>query len=200
YYPIYRNFIWAARASGNFSWGEEKTVYYLGGIDNWMILGANDPTNTGEYKYFNSSNVPSSSQNYAFQALAINLRGNIQNTGNGNNALVFNSEFRLPVFTTLLSRPINNIFLRNFQLTQFVDLGTAWEGSIEAIKRPTVRSGLPPVQVVIQPRGVGPFVGGYGFGARSSIFGYFLKVDAGWSMNGFFKGNPIVYISMGVDF
>jgi hypothetical protein len=48
--------------------------------------------------------------------------------------------------------------------------------------------------------GVGPFAGGYGFGARSTLLGYILKVDAGWPMNSFFKGKPVWYFSLGLDF
>jgi hypothetical protein len=48
--------------------------------------------------------------------------------------------------------------------------------------------------------GIGPFAAGYGFGARSTLLGYFLKFDAGWPMTGFFRGKPILYLSMGLDF
>jgi hypothetical protein len=102
YVPIYRNFIWALRAAGDFSWGSQKIVYYLGGTDGWLFPKAysvptpQDPT-------------------YAFQSLAVNLRGFDQNITNGNNDVVINSELRLPVFTTLFNKPINNAFLRNFQ-------------------------------------------------------------------------------------
>ena len=116
---------------------------------------------------------------------------------------MINSEFRLPVFSTLLNRPINNAFLRNFQLVQFLDLGTAWEGTFRGIKRPSVRySSDPnnPVIVNIKSGGLGPFAGGYGFGARSTLLGYFLRVDAGWPMNGFFRGKPQWYFALGFDF
>jgi hypothetical protein len=204
YYPIYRNFIWAGRAAGDFSWGNQKLIYYLGGVDNWLMFGDNikqDPT-TGQikYRYFNPNNLPDPNTNYAFQSLAVNMRGFIQNVANGNNALVINSEFRLPVFTTLFSKPINNAFLRNFQIIQFVDLGTAWNGRYDKLTRPSTVYGNPPVQVNIKAGGIGPFLGGYGFGARSTLLGYFIKADAGWQMNGFFKGKPILYFSMGLDF
>ena len=204
YYPIYRNFIWAGRAAGDFSWGNQKLIYYLGGVDNWLMFGDNikqDPT-TGQikYRYFNPNNLPDPNTNYAFQSLAVNMRGFIQNVANGNNALVINSEFRLPVFTTLFSKPINNAFLRNFQIIQFVDLGTAWNGRYDKLTRPSIVYGNPPVQVNIKAGGIGPFLGGYGFGARSTLLGYFIKADAGWQMNGFFKGKPILYFSMGLDF
>jgi hypothetical protein len=103
-------------------------------------------------------------------------------------------------FSTFLNRPVNNAFLRNFQLVQFIDLGSAWSGGLKGIVRPTVIYGTPPVQVEKKAGGIGPFAGGYGFGARSTLLGYFLKFDAAWQMNGVFKGKPILYFSMGLDF
>ena len=188
YYPIYRNFIWAGRGAADFSFGSQKVIYYLGGVEGWL-----NPK-------FNNEVRPAPDQNYAFQTLALNLRGHKQNATNGNNNVVLNSEFRLPIFSTLLNRPINNAFLRNLQLVQFVDLGTAWNGQFSKIKRPDATYGAPPVQVTIKTGGVGPFVGGYGFGARSTLLGYFLRVDAGWPMIGFFTGKPVWYFSLGLDF
>ena len=57
-----------------------------------------------------------------------------------------------------------------------------------------------PVSVRIKAGGLGPLAGGYGFGARSTILGYFLRVDAAWEMNTFFKGKPMWYFAMGFDF
>ena len=204
YYPIFRNFIWAGRAAGDFSFGNQKMIYYLGGVDGWLMFGNNQKfdanNNLVKERYFNSSNTPANDQSYAFQSLALNMRGFIQNTANGNNALVINSEFRLPVFTTLFSRPINNAFLRNFQLVQFVDLGTAWNGNYNSIARPSVSYGTPPIVVKVKAGGVGPFAGGYGFGARSTLLGYFVKFDAAWQMSGIFKGKPQLYVALGLDF
>lgn len=201
YHPIYRNFIWAGRVAADFSWGDQKIIYYLGGVDNWIMFGGNRKSD-GTNRFFNEFNTPDPDPDYAFQSLAVNMRGYIQNASNGNNAIVINSEFRLPVFSTFFDRPINNAFLRNFQLVQFVDLGSAWNGSLGKIGRPELiyQGNDPTVMVRIKAPGVGPFLGGYGFGARSTLLGYFLKVDAGWPMNGFFKGKPIWYFSMGLDF
>ena len=199
YYPIYRNFIWAGRAAGDFSWGNQKTIYYLGGVDGWFMFGDNIRRD-GSERFFNSANRPSPDNTYTFQSLAQNLRGFIQNAANGNNAVTLNSEFRLPVFSTFFSRPVNNAFLRNFQLTQFIDLGTAWNGSYNGLARPSVTYGQFPIQVQTRVGGIGPFAGGYGFGARSTLFGYFLKFDAGWPMTGFFNSKPVLYLSMGLDF
>ncbi len=190
YLPIYRNLIWAVRGAFDLSWGPQKMIYYLGGVDNWL------------FPKFNSANKPDPDADYAFQSLAVNLRGFKQNVSNGNNALVINSEVRLPVFATLLNKPINNAFLRNFQLVQFFDLGAAWNGAYDKIQRPSVVYGNAgsPVVVKIKAGGIGPFAGGYGFGARSVLLGYFLRFDAGWEMKGFFKGKPMFYFAMGLDF
>jgi hypothetical protein len=189
YHKIYRNFIWAGRAAADFSWGQNKLIYYLGGVDGWINPKFNH-------------NPPAQDQTYAFQSLAVNMRGYNQNVANGNNAFVLNSEFRFPVFSTLLNRPINNAFLRNFQLVQFVDLGTAWNGKYNGIKRPSEIYQEPgtPVTVRMDAGGLGPFAGGYGFGVRSTLLGYFLKLDAGWPMKGIFKGSPVWYFAMGFDF
>jgi hypothetical protein len=192
YYPIYRNFIWALRAAGDFSAGNQKIVYYLGGMDGELFPKANQLPN------------PDFSQNYAYQSLALNLRGFKQNVANGNNAVTINSEFRLPIFTTLFNKPINNAFLRNFELIQFIDLGTAWAGPLKNISRPSSHYQTDdtsvPVDVILKAGGIGPFAGGYGFGVRSTLLGYFLRLDAGWQMNAFFSGKPMLEFAMGVDF
>jgi outer membrane protein assembly factor BamA len=203
YLPIYRNIIWAVRGAADFSWGNQKVVYYLGGVDGWMKFGSNNVKSNGSYRYFDATEVnrPDPDADYTYQALAVNLRGFVQNVANGNNAMVINSEIRVPVFSTFLNRPINNAFLRNFQLVQFFDLGSAWNGKYDKIERPSVRYGNGnPIAVKIKAGGIGPFAGGYGFGARSTLLGYFVRFDAAWQMNGVFKGRPQTYIALGLDF
>lgn len=203
YIPIYRNFIWAGRAAADFSWGNEKIVYYLGGVDGWM------------FPKYNQFPTVDPSQDYSYQSLAVNMRGFRQNLTNGNNAVVINSEFRFPLFSTLINRPINNAFIRNFQLIQFIDLGNAWDGDLfsgglnkferpQQIYYPLDADGNPipdPVATVrLKAGGIGPLAGGYGFGVRSTLLGYFLRLDAGWEMSGIFRGKPILHFAMGVDF
>jgi Tol biopolymer transport system component len=193
YLPIYRNLIWAVRAGGDFSFGDQKIVYYLGGVDNWFSPKFNDADRVN----------PSVEGPYTYQSLAVNLRGFPQNAAHGNNAMVLNSEIRVPVFTTFFNKPINNAFLRNFQVVQFFDIGTAWFGSLKNIRRPqSIYTGDQgnPFSVRMKSGGIGPFAGGYGFGARSTLLGYFIRVDAAWEMNGVFKGKPSWYFAMGFDF
>jgi len=189
YLPIYRNLIWAVRAAADFSFGDQKIVYYLGGVDNWF-----GPK-------FNDANPPR--EQYTYQSLAVNLRGFPQNAAHGNNAMVVNSEIRVPIFTTFFNKPINNAFVRNFQIVQFFDIGTAWVGDVKNIQRPqSIYAGAQgnPFTVRIKSGGIGPFAGGYGFGARSTILGYFLRADVAWEMNGVFRGKPSWYFAMGFDF
>jgi hypothetical protein len=129
------------------------------------------------------------------------MRGFKQNVANGNNAVTINSEIRVPVFSSFFNRPINNAFLRNFQIVQFIDLGSAWDGKYNKIARPSVHySDGGAVTVKIKAGGIGPFAGGYGFGARSTLLGYFVRFDAAWQMDGLFRGKPQTYLSLGVDF
>jgi hypothetical protein len=195
YIKIYRNFIWAGRAAADFSWGNQKLIYYLGGVDGWIGPKFNN-------------NPPAADQTYSFQSLAVNMRGYNQNIANGNNAFVMNSEFRFPVFATLINRPINNAFIRNFQLIQFIDLGSAWNGKYNGITRPGQyiqqldATGYPVsnVAVRVDAGGLGPFAGGYGFGVRSTLLGYFMKLDTAWPMKGVFVGKPVWYFALGFDF
>ena len=91
----------------------------------------------------------------------------------------------------------------SYQLVQFLDLGTAWNGKYDDFKRPSVSytdPNSPDVVVNLKAGGIGPFAGGYGFGARSTLLGYFVRFDAAWQMNGFFRGKPQLYLALGLDF
>jgi len=189
YEKIYRNFIWATRFAMDMSWGSRKMIYYLGGIDNWLNpqIHRNNPVDP--------------SVNYAYQTLAENLRGYKQNAKNGNNVMLLNTELRLPVFATFIDKPINSAMIRNFQVTTFMDIGTAWNKKLTFKDANYGNYGQAPEVVTRIKEGfLGPFIGGYGFGARTTIAGYFLRVDAGWPMVDFFKSKPIWYFGMGVDF
>jgi hypothetical protein len=201
YKKLYRHITWATRAAADFSWGNQKVVYYMGGIDQNLQIGTNTRTD-GSYRYFNQSNKPANDQTYTYEAFSQNLRGFLMNTANGNNTIVLNSEVRVPIWSTFFSRPINNAFVRNLQLVQFFDFGTAWNGKYNGLRRPfsNYTSNGSPVNVQVKMGGVGPFAGGYGFGLRSILLGYFLRADFGWQMDGFFNRKPIIQIGTGFDF
>ena len=191
YLPIYRNLIWAVRAAGDFSFGDQKIVYYLGGVENWFGPKFNDPP------------IPLSNNDILTSRWLLTCVDFHKMQLMETMLLVINSEIRVPVFSTFFNKPINNAFIRNFQLVQFFDIGTAWAGSVKNIRRPqSIYAGDQgnPFTVRIKAGGIGPFAGGYGFGARSTILGYFLRADVAWEMNGVFKGKPSWYFAMGFDF
>lgn len=196
YQKIHKQIIWATRLNASTSFGlgnkskHRKIVYYLGGVDNWL------------FPRFDS-NVPiSQNAGYAYQSLATNMRGFQQNVRNGNSYVLMNTEVRIPLFAYLFSKPIRSDFIRNFQVVGFFDAGTAWEGSSPFNKdnpfNTEIISNGPVVMVVNYYRN--PIVLGYGIGARSLVFGYFVRGDLGWSNDNGIKRKPIFYFSLSTDF
>ncbi|HUM48503.1 MAG TPA: hypothetical protein PLD84_16340, partial [Chitinophagales bacterium] len=171
YKKISRNLIWATRLNGATSWGDQKVVYYLGGVDNWLF-----PPAAG---FFNTETPVDGNAGYAFQTLAVNLRGFQQNVRNGNSYALINTEIRFPVFSYFISTPIRSELVRNFQLVAFADAGTAWQGfSPYDENNPfnTLNIVQGPVTVHVNYFRE-PVVVGYGGGARTTILGYFMRLD-----------------------
>jgi hypothetical protein len=191
YQKIYKNFIAAVRVAGAHSGGNQKILYFLGGVDN-----AINPN-------FSNSLQPSGKNDYAFQALATNMRGYDQNARNGNTYALINAELRFPVLSTLMRRPIQSSILKNLQVVAFADIGSAWEGILpnsESFDR-YYRVGWPspnnPIVGVAVPNYSDNGIAiGYGAGVRTMIFGYFARFDAALNL----KKDFTWYISLGTDF
>lgn len=190
YQRVHRNFIWANRLAASTSFGTTKLIYYMGGVDNWLAPG------------FNRETPIDYSQNYSYQTLATNMRGFNQNIRNGNNFVVLNSEFRFPVFSYFLQNPISSNFIRNFQLTAFGDLGTAWTGwnpysPENSLYTKYIQNGPLTISVEIQKD---PMIAGLGLGARTTILGYFVRGDVAWGAEDGKMGKPVYYLSLSLDF
>ena len=190
YQKIHREIIWANRFATGTSFGKERLIYYMGSTDNWL-----SPS-------FNNETPIDFTQNYYFQTLATNLRGFNQNIRNGNTFAVINSEIRIPVFKYLLNRPIKSDFVRNFQVIGFGDIGTAWNGkspydSTNALNRKTFYQQPFLVTIISQNE---PIVGGFGFGLRSRLLGYFLRADWAWGIQNREVLPNQFYFSLGLDF
>jgi len=190
YQRVSRTLIWANRLAASTSFGHNKLIYYMGGVDNWLI------------PKFNTDTPIDYSQNYAYQTLATNMRGFDQNIRNGNNFLVLNSELRFPIFRYFSNRPLKSDFLNNFQTVGFVDIGTAWTGltpysSENSLFTQTIYSGS---LLITVERQLEPWVGGFGFGLRSRLLGYFLRGDLAWGVHDGKIRKPIVYVSLSLDF
>jgi WD40 repeat protein len=198
YTRIHRNLIWANRFAWSTSQGSTRIIYYLGGVDNWINLTPNkNPT----FIPFSEIRI-NPDQNYAYQAVGTNMRGFSQNIRNGNNFAVFNSEIRFPVIKYLANYPLTNNFLENFQIVGFFDIGTAWSGPTpwageNAYDNDIIVNG--PITITIDAQR-DPVVAGYGFGLRSQLLGYFIRLDWAWGIENYQLLPRIFYFSMSLDF
>ncbi len=190
YQRLLKHSVFATRLAGATSFGSEKILYYLGGVDNWLFTSFN-----------NEIPVPQSNE-FAYQAIAANMRGFDLNIRNGNTYLLMNAELRVPVFK-YFSRRIRSPFFRNFQLVGFFDLGSAWEGLDPFSKDNPLNTSIIPNGPLVSVKVNyfrDPVVAGYGIGARALLFGYMLRVDYGWGIETRQVQDPKLFISLGMDF
>jgi len=196
YKKIYKNLTFAVRFAAAHSAGNQKILYFVGGVDNWISpkYDDNTPIRPGEQ--------------YAFQALSTNLRGYEQNSWNGNSYGVLNTELRLPILTTIMQRPIQSAILRNLQLVPFADVGSAWYGlwpketNVKNDKvAPTPGTpGFNTSAIIVSIDDSKDVFGlGYGVGLRTLVFGYFARLDVAWNTDNHNK-KPLLHLSLGTDF
>jgi hypothetical protein len=192
YKKIHRDFIWANRVAASTSFGNQKLIYYMGGVDNWFTP-----------RFDNTTNI-ATDQNYAYQTLATNMRGFYQNARNGNTFAVINSELRFPIFKYFYKRPIRSDFIQNFQIIAFGDLGTAWTGpdpysDKNSLNTTIIATPGSPLEITLNTQH-NPLIGGYGWGIRSRLFGYFIRLDRAWGVQDGIILKPLWYVSLSLDF
>lgn len=196
YIRIHRTLIWANRFAASASFGRSPLIYYLGSVDNWINFSQSRvPT-------FNQSVAIDYTKNYAYQALATNVRGFSQNIRNGNNFAVFNTELRWPILRYLLGHPLSSGFLNNFQVVGFADVGSAWTGlhpfsDENAWDTEVIVNG--PMTITLDANR-DPIVAGYGFGLRSRLLGYFIRLDWAWGVENMEVQPRMFYLSLSLDF
>ena len=194
YERVLRHSVLAVRAAGATSFGEQKTLYILGGVDNQLLATFN-----------NDVTIPSG--DYAFQTLAANMRGFQRNIRNGTSNVLINSELRVPIFKYLSQKPLTSNFLKNFQVVGFMDVGTAWHGNnpfnrnnpLNTVILPRDNNPLTPV-ILTANYFKDPIVISYGVGARMLLFGYMLRADYGWGVETRVIQKPKLHIALGTDF
>ncbi len=195
YQPLHRCMIFAARVAGATSFGSGKILYYLGGVDNWTTFSSDIS------KRFDQSIRIDNEENYIYQAVGTNMRGFIQNCRNGNTFAVLNTELRLPLFRYIFNRPLSSKLINDFQVVGFCDAGSAWTGLIPGTdnaynKYDLVDGSIRMIIDVERPS----MVVGYGFGLRTSILGYFMRLDWAWGLEGHVVLPRTFYFSLGLDF
>lgn len=191
YERIHRNLIFASRIAGSTSFGSERLLYYMGGVDQWFGAKYTDPPLP----------IPSG-QNFQYQALALPMRGFHFNARNGNSFAVANAEIRFPVFKYFINKPLKSDFLDNFQVIGFGDVGTAWTGpdpysDENSFNTEVIDSN--PLEITLQSRRE-PVIGGFGIGLRSRILGYFVRADWAWGVEDSVVQPSVFYFSTSLDF
>lgn len=191
YIPILRKSILAFRGAGATSFGSQKMLYYMGGMENWVFPSFN-----------NNIPVPDHSD-YAYKANVFQLRGFNNNIRNGATFLVTNTELRIPFMQYILGKNRGNAFFRNLQLTGFFDAGLAFHGNSPfSDKNPLNKLQLssPPLLELEIEYFRDPLVMGFGTGIRTQLLGYFVKADYGWGIETRQIQKPRIYLSLGMDF
>jgi len=190
YIGVDRKSILALRLSGATSFGSERILFYLGGVDNWISP-----------QYDNDTPIPGDN-NYAYYALGAHLRGFKQNIRNGASHVLFNAELRIPFVQYLTNKELRSVFLRNLQIVAFADAGTAWFGRNPFDQNSplnTTSVSNPKVQInLVYARD--PLVIGYGTGLRISLMGYQVRADYAWGIETREVLKPKFYLSLGSDF
>lgn len=192
YEKLYKNMILATRLAYAHSEGNYMVQYLLGGVDNWMRGGTDAVT-------------PYSGPNFGFQMLATSLRGYDKYARVGNSFGVLSNEVRLPIASTFFNRPAQSALLKNLQFVAFADAGCAWKGWLpnpdslfQTTTFPQYASSGGLNNVLLEFRKDAGLAVGYGAGIRTALFGYFVRLDAAWNIEGDKK--PMVYFALGTDF
>nr|MCU0383914.1 hypothetical protein [Cyclobacteriaceae bacterium] len=201
YQRIYKEIVFAVRGFAGTFFGNAPKQYLLGGMDNWAF-NRRRISGTDSEGQPNPLGVQRENQDLLFAEIITNLRGFNYGTVFGNNVMVANAELRVPFVKVLSSSPISSSFLRNLQLTSFYDIGTSWSG------RPPFSSGSsisnnvinqPPFKIEVKNY-LNPWLFSYGFGMRSVVLGYYLKLDVAWPVINFERKDPRFLLTLGYDF
>ena len=213
YFPIYKEIVIASRFFYGRYFGKGKKSYLLGGVDNWLF---SKTKGQGEESSENNPlgvDPQNNNEDLLFLNYVTGLRGFDYNTLNGENALTFNAEFRLPLFKTLSKKQINSNFFRNFNFVTFFDVGSAWNGSkllpddeninTRLVQGAPATGASPNSNAFLEIRVKdysSPWLASYGAGIHTSLFGYQLKAEYAKPLTDVHINRPRFLISFGREF
>jgi hypothetical protein len=190
YQKIHRNIVFASRIAASTSLGSQRLLYYLGGVDGYL------------WANFDPTILPNPNMNFQFQTIASPLRGFYQNARNGNSFIAISNEIRIPLFSYFSKKPLSSDFLENFMIIGFGDIGSAWTGktpySIENSFNSSIINGHNyTINIKSQKE---PIIYSYGFGLRSRIFGYYVRLDWGYGIDDKILMPSTKQLSLSLDF
>jgi hypothetical protein len=200
YQKIHRELIFATRVFYGRFFGRNKQNYLLGGVDNWILNKTNDNGDNDPLQSI--SGVDNS--NILFVDYVTSLRGFNYNTFYGANALLFNAELRLPVVRYFYRGTIASNFFRNLQLIGFFDIGSSWTGASpfateNDLNTEYIRRDQSPFTAKIL-NFKNPWLSSYGFGVRTVLLGYYVKLDVAYPMEDYNVGDARFFVTLGYDF
>lgn len=190
YLPVWKAVIWASRITSSYSLSQGKVAYYLGAVENWT-----SKTQFANPYWLNGSE-------YVFQQWVCNLRGFSRGIRVGSNFTLLNTEIRLPLVLMISHKPLESEFLKNFTITGFTDIGTAFIGKSPADPNNpfnTVYYNTPNYNMAVTAQR-NPWVYGVGWGVRTRLLGYYIKYDRAVGYADRIWNKPMNYLSLGFDF
>jgi Tol biopolymer transport system component len=200
YQKLHRDLILAVRVAASHSGGKSAKQSVLGGMENW-IGNKKDSRTTG----VNALDFTRDNRDIFFTDFATNLRGFNLNRLSGTSYMLANAELRIPLIKYLYRGAITSSTIRNFQIVGFGDIGTAWTGKGPFSEKNSLNTEIigsvedPFKATVTNYRN--PYLMGYGIGARTTVFGIYVKFDYAWGVdNGSANKKGIPYVTLGYDF
>jgi hypothetical protein len=201
YQKLYKEIVIAVRGFGGSFFGNSPKLYLLGGMDNWAFNRTQYDGTTAN-REDNPLGVRGENQDLLFVEYATNLRGFDYATLFGNNVLLMNAEFRVPLIRTFTNAPVASSFFKNLQLIGFYDIGTSWSGKPpfsgeRSVSVDEYNSG--PFQIDVNNY-LNPWLYSYGVGMRTVFLGYYMKLDVAWPVENYQVKDVRWFVTLGFDF
>ena len=196
---LVNNIILSSRVYYGNSFGNNPFKYLIGGIQNSFINSKEDKGINDPLLIANGGN----NTNFLYSKY-LNLRGYNLNKFDGFKALVINTEIKIPLIKTVIGKSITSKFLNNLQLIGFFDLGSSWNINSPFSKKNDVNTWF-----IREPGSVfqaeienskNPWLASYGFGLRSFIMDYFIKLDIAKPIEDYKLGQTKFHLSLGYSF
>jgi Tol biopolymer transport system component len=182
YQTFGQQFTFAFRGSAGASFGPDPQLFYTAGVSNWLNRRF-DPDNG--FPIYDVTD-------FLFATPVMPLRGSNISTMIGSKFGLFNAEFRYPLVAAMIPGPLP-LPLYNLQGAFFLDAGTVF-GSED-----NPRFNLFEYNAQGQ-RVYDDLIVGTGFGLRTILLGYPVRLDWAWPFNGRSFGDRRIYFSIGLDF
>ncbi len=208
YFRVHREITFATRLNYGKFFGASRQHFLMGGMLNWPF--SDEPIKsqaevgskgvTSSYPFILRDEKDNS--NLLFTEIAP-LRGYSYGELYGSSVLTFNAELRFPVFRYFSSGPISSNFLRNFQAIGFYDIGSSWSGTApfsreNSVNTFRVETGTAFNATIKSFRN--PWLASAGFGFRTVLLGYYVRLDWAKPIENFEVGDYRFYLTLGYDF